>query len=45
MGCEDFTFSPRVGHLGGHTSKYISMTFKGSKPTTHKNFGLTLETR
>lgn len=44
-GCEDFSFSPRVGHLGGKTSKFIQVTFKGSKPTTHKNFALLLETR
>lgn len=44
-GCEDFTFKPRVAHLAGRERKFVEVAFKGSKPTTHKNFALVLETK
>ncbi|EGR29178.1 hypothetical protein IMG5_161280 [Ichthyophthirius multifiliis] len=45
QGCEDFTFVPRTGHLQAKSSKFITLYFKGNKPTTHKNFALILETK
>jgi hydrocephalus-inducing protein len=45
QGNEDFTVTPRVGHLEGKNSKPITILFKSSKAVTYKSIPILCETK